>query len=102
MHSLQLALVAALLAELNEHKDAGYTDATYKPLVTLLRREGAELVENQGVPGSLIFAQVEAIFGAESYERVLNGGVADGVFEGYRASAVGSPNGSVVLTIRLI
>jgi len=102
MHSLQLALVAALRAELNEHKEAGYTDATYKPLVTILRREGEEIVESQGVPGSLILAQIEAIFGAESYERVLNGGVADGAFEGYRASAVGSPNGSVVLTVRVI
>ncbi|MBP3062009.1 hypothetical protein SAMN05216576_107178 [Ectopseudomonas chengduensis] len=101
MHSLQLALIAALVAELNEHKEAGYTDATYKPFVTLLRRAGAELVESQGIPGSLIFAQVEAIFCAESYERVLNGGVADGDFEGYHASAVGSPNGSVVLTLRL-
>lgn len=102
MHAQQLAAITALQAELDEHKARGFTDATYKPLVALLRRPDAEPHEQQGIPNSLILALIETAFGTAAYERVLHGGATDGIVAGYRASAVGSPMGSATLTIRLV
>ena len=102
MHALQLAAIKALQAELDAYKGCGFSDATYKPMTTSLRRHGKEPQTQQGVPNSLILALIEASFGTAAYERVLHGGATDGVVAGYRASAVGSPMGAATLTVRLI
>lgn len=102
MHAQQLAAVSALQAELDAYKESGFSDATYKPMLTQLRRIGDEPVEQEGIPNSLILALIEAGFGTAEYERVLQGGATGGVVAGYRANAVGSPMGSATLTIRLV
>lgn len=104
MNTLQDVVVAALLADLDEHKERGFTDVVYKPMVTLLRVPGDETDVRPGIPNSLISAYVELIFGAEAYRRVINGGHVQGAVGGYRASAVGSQTDSstVNLAIRLV
>jgi len=104
MPALLDIVTKALWGDVEKHKEHGFTDVVYKPMKTLLRRGSGELVEQPGIPNSLISAYIELIFGAEAYKRVLDGGDAQVAIAGYRASAVGigAGTGIVNLAIRTV